>query len=304
MNYGSNLGLIHGLETMVCMATDGAMAVEGGNWQIFASMLNATKNASVRLNTTVTSLKLQADGSYVLLASSTQAKEEAEANESAGERFDTVVLAGPYQYADLTIEPLPNHVPDKIPYVKLYVTLLASPHLLNPSAFNLPEGTEAPDMILTTLQPGESYGSDPDGVGSPGFFSISIVETAVNPSTGATENVYKIFSPKEVSNDFLSQHWGFKLKSGEIDNKDITWIYRKVWNPYPYEYPRVTFDELRLDKNLWYTSPIESFISTMETSALSGKNIAKLIVNDWTNSSTQQPVFDWVQNQKPLKAKL
>ena len=36
-----------------------------------------------------------------------------------------------------------------------------------------------------------------------------------------------------------------------------------------------------LDWNLWYTSPIESFISTMETSALAGSNVAKLIVNGW-----------------------
>ncbi|CUS09717.1 unnamed protein product [Tuber aestivum] len=31
VNYGQNLGLIHGLETMVCMAAEGAVSVEGGN---------------------------------------------------------------------------------------------------------------------------------------------------------------------------------------------------------------------------------------------------------------------------------
>ncbi|KAI9852311.1 MAG: hypothetical protein M1824_002032, partial [Vezdaea acicularis] len=40
VNYGQNLELIHGLETMVCMATDGAVAVVGGNWQIFEGMIN------------------------------------------------------------------------------------------------------------------------------------------------------------------------------------------------------------------------------------------------------------------------
>jgi prenylcysteine oxidase / farnesylcysteine lyase len=34
VNYGQNLGIIHGLETMVCMAIEGAMSTRGGNWQV------------------------------------------------------------------------------------------------------------------------------------------------------------------------------------------------------------------------------------------------------------------------------
>ena len=62
---------------------------------------------------------------------------------------------------------------------------------------------------------------------------------------------------------------------------DISWLYEKVWNSYPYLHPRVTFDDPQLDWNLWYTSGIESFISTMETSSLMGMNVARLIVDDW-----------------------
>jgi prenylcysteine oxidase/farnesylcysteine lyase len=36
-----------------------------------------------------------------------------------------------------------------------------------------------------------------------------------------------------------------------------------------------------LAPNLWYTGGIESFISTMETSALMGKNVASLISQSW-----------------------
>lgn len=32
---------------------------------------------------------------------------------------------------------------------------------------------------------------------------------------------------------------------------------------------------------LWYTSGIEGFISTMETSSLMGRNVARLIVDGW-----------------------
>ena len=32
---------------------------------------------------------------------------------------------------------------------------------------------------------------------------------------------------------------------------------------------------------MWYTSGIESFISTMETSSLMGMNVARLVVDRW-----------------------
>ena len=48
----------------------------------------------------------------------------------------------------------------------------------------------------------------------------------------------------------------------------------------------MTFEDLRLDSGeggggIWYTSGIESFISTMETSSLMGMNVAKLVVDGW-----------------------
>lgn len=44
----------------------------------------------------------------------------------------------------------------------------------------------------------------------------------------------------------------------------------------------MTFDDPMLDGNgLWYTSGIEQFISTMETSSLMGMNVARLVVDGW-----------------------
>jgi prenylcysteine oxidase / farnesylcysteine lyase len=54
-----------------------------------------------------------------------------------------------------------------------------------------------------------------------------------------------------------------------------------VWYSYPYTYPRVTFEEIELARGLYYTAGIESFISTMETSALMGMNVAQLIMDDY-----------------------
>lgn len=70
----------------------------------------------------------------------------------------------------------------------------------------------------------------------------------------------------------------------------ITWIYPYVWNSYPEERPRVTFEEIELARHFYYTSGIESFISSMETTALSGMNVAKLIVNDFLDLGVDEKV--------------
>ena len=72
------------------------------------------------------------------------------------------------------------------------------------------------------------------------------------------------------------------LSTIAIDSGDaISWYYPHIWRSYPYEYPRVTFEEIELARGFYYTSGIESFISTMETSALMGMNVAQLIVDDY-----------------------
>ena len=45
----------------------------------------------------------------------------------------------------------------------------------------------------------------------------------------------------------------------------------------------MTFEDPELARGLYYTSGMESFISTMETSALMGMNVARLVVDDWLN---------------------
>jgi prenylcysteine oxidase / farnesylcysteine lyase len=50
VNYGQNLGLIHGLETMVCMAVERPMHVEGGNWQIFGILKRIRTTTKVNTN--------------------------------------------------------------------------------------------------------------------------------------------------------------------------------------------------------------------------------------------------------------
>ena len=283
------------------------MSIQGGNWQIFSRMA-AAATSDVRLNTTVHSISIDDDKKFSIKISS---------KDSSLLQFDEVIIAAPYQYSDLKITPQPEILPETIPYVELHVTLFASPHLLDPAAFNLSADTQVPLVVLTTLHPSESPGSKPSYAGKAGFFSISMLRPITNPETGAQEYLYKIFSPKPVSPSFLAKILGLATPKTmeKFAKHDVSWLYRKMWHSYPVEYPRVTFEKMSLAPGLWYTGGIESFISTMETSALMGKNVARLIVDGWMaenaakatsspshKNQAQYPVVDG--SQKVLKAKL
>lgn len=299
VNYASNLAYIHGLETMVCMATNGAMQIDGGNWRIFASMLKSSPAISTHLNTHISQISKQDDGTYHLSINDTAST------------FDEVILAAPLQFTNLTIDPAPKHTPDAIPYVKLHVTLFASPFKLDPSAFKLAPGEAVPQYVLTTLPPSEN---PRDGhPGSPDFYSISMHYTSLNrrASPPRQEFIYKIFSVKPITAKIFTYLLGHSVSEadaeGENVNGTVSWVHRKVWHSYPREYPRVTFEEIKLDGEdgaLWYTSGIESFISTMETSALSGKNVARLIVDKWAAEKKGSGKHEHVEYQSSSDAQV
>jgi len=241
VNYAQNLGIIHGLETMVCMATDDAMSVKGGNWKIFSGMLAASK-AKVHLNTAVTKLhKLSLRERWIVHSSRGASHKGLEENESTpivqAEEFDEVVLASPYQFSGIEIHPELEKAPDTIPYVQLHVTLFTSPLRLSPDYFNLPADQEVPDMILTTLNATEQQnekitrGEGIHGVGSSGFFSITLLRGIKREVDGVhkIEYLYKIFSPAEVSHRRIKEFLGVKEKIVEdVNDEVVTWSYKKV----------------------------------------------------------------------------
>ncbi|KAL4956458.1 Prenylcysteine lyase-domain-containing protein [Aspergillus filifer] len=286
VNYGQNLPLIHGLESMVCMATDGAVSIEGGNWRIFDGMLKAAK-ADIQLNKTVTSITRNKDDTITLSVLDENASFKADQSAS----FDEVVIAGPYQYSGISISPELEHVPDTIPFHTLHVTLFSSPHRLSGKYFNLKNPSDLPpETILTTLPTATDLGDAEDGVGPAGFWSISTLRTVDVPEGEGKHYVYKIFSPEKPTASFIRDilDLGQTPESPFSDNgisdlpkEDISWSHSKIWHPYPFLYPRVTFEDPILAPGVWYTGGIESFISTMETSALMGRNVAALIAEGW-----------------------
>lgn len=187
------------------------MSVQGGNWQIFDGMVKSS-NATVHLNSSVTSIKKDTGtGKYNIQSTSIDANSE---RTHQSKVFDTVILAAPYQYSKINVEEgILEKTPDTIPYVSLHVTLFTSPYLtFSRDFFNLPPDAEVPTTILTTLPPDEIPANPENGVGKAGFFSISTLRTVINPKTLEKENLYKIFSPKPVTSDFLSGLFGVESK--------------------------------------------------------------------------------------------
>lgn len=275
VNYAQNLGQIHGLEAMVCMAAEGGMSVHGGNWQIFDRMLKSAHN-DVRLSTNVTDISRNEDGETYTIQSSTQGNsKDDKINLISIDTFDTVVIATPLQFSKFTIKNLANELPSPIPYVKLYVSLFTSPaFLFDFERLGLPAGSLVPTTLLTTLP---SDGSEP-----PKFFSISTLRSITNPTVDPPrrEYLYKIFSPRPLNLQRPDLGWG-------SEPIEVTWEHHKVWHSYPYLPPRVTFDDPQLDSagKLWYTGGIEPFISAMETASLMGMNVAQLVVDKWTEET-------------------
>lgn len=271
---------------MVSFATDGAMAVDGGNWQIFDKMVKYS-GATILKNTTVESIVLEkrhypsrAKPRYMLSTTN---------NSASVASFDDVVIATPWQFANMTAGTgVVRHRMESVPYTKLHVTLFTSPFALQPSFFGLEPGSKAPRNVYTTLGPNEKGHQGAEGVGKAGFYSISTLSTATNPGTNATEYLYKIFSAAAVTPEFLERLLGAEIPTEFVGTKSddaaavpaISWFHAHWFHSYPIELPRVTFQDAVVNDGVYYTSGIESFISTMETSALMGMNVARLIVNE------------------------
>lgn len=305
VNYASNLDSIHGLDTMVSMAPEGVKAVLGGNWQIFDRMVAASA-ATVALNTSVSSIALgtKPGAKYPkYLINTKSGSEEA----SAGVAFDNVIIATPYQFSDIKApEDVLQTTIDEIPYVKLHVTLFASPFQISPEFLGLQPGAKVPTTVLTTYADAEDGTSGLEGAGKTGFFSISTLRSITNPTTGKEEYLYKIFSPTEVTPEFLSSVLGVKIPvtftgatavEGEEAVEPLSWYYPHVFHSYPKALPRVTFQDPILGNGVYYTSGMEGFISTMETNALMGKNVARLIIDDALGLSTGYAVETGKDNE-------
>ncbi|KAK4099108.1 hypothetical protein N658DRAFT_525736 [Parathielavia hyrcaniae] len=164
----------------------------------------------------------------------------------------------------------------------LHVTIFTSPNRFSPEFFDMPNSAQAPLVVITTLAQSDTPDSGVEGAGQAGFFSMMALGKATNPQTQQTEYVYKIFSPAAITPEFLT-HGPVDLHRG---SSPISWYTPEVFYSYPKTSPRTTFQDPIVGSGIYYTSGGELLLSCMETSALMGKNVARLIVDDMTDAGT------------------
>ena len=303
--------VVPSLTFQVSLAADGAIAVQGGNWQIFHEMVQKS-GAQVILDTAVVGIDKVSGGSsgraqYTVQTTSGSTPGNPTTHPTT---FDDIIMANPYQFSGISVGDGVLDTPiEEITYVQLHVTIFTSPSPFSPLFFDLPESEKVPGMVLTTLGHGDTPTSGADGAGKAGFFSMSILGKATNPQTQQKEFVYKIFSPEVITPEFLryvvdpvlfspllssgnvtdsylcSQLFGATVPSDFTgEDSPITWYTPHVFNSYPKATPRVTFQDPIVGSGVYYTSGMESFISTMETNSLMGKNVARLIIDEMQSS--------------------
>lgn len=166
------------------------------------------------------------------------------------QKFDIVVIATPFEVADLTIEDVKDMVDissydrNYVPYTK---TIVAGK--INPSYFGV---KEVPDMVLTT----ENSTAPMKGLNK-------------NCITGKGVTVWTLSGEDSVNREELDKMF--------LDISEVH--YAKVSYTYPDLTP-ITFDKfppLILGENLYYANGVGSLSPTMESSIIVAKNISRLI---------------------------
>ncbi|KAG8873326.1 hypothetical protein FRB97_006832 [Tulasnella sp. 331] len=253
VNYAQDITAISGLGGAVSMAANGASQVKGGNFQMFERFLEHSK-AKVHLNNTITHLtKTTASGKHpkwTISGPDTLAKSTT---------YDHVILAAPLHLSGIKVESdtfSASSFP-KVDYVHLHVTILSSTSSRpNPARFGVDSVADVPRFILTTAEGTRNGGQAPE------FQSISRYNTfEIN---GRKENIFKIFSLEERSDEWLDETFGADT---------IGWVHRKEWDSYPKLVPRNEYPPIKADQGLWYVNGMEAWISTMETEVLSARNV-------------------------------
>lgn len=284
------------------MATKDSLAVDTGNWRIFEQMI-LSSGVTLHQNTSVASIELEKsseDSPVKYLISTKDTNADAISTSRYGTTFDKVIIANPWQYSDIEAgEGVLREKIDEIPYTDLHVTLFTSPLSIQPEFFGLEPGSKAPSSVYTTLNEEEEPKLGADGVGNTGFYSVSTLKYVVNPNTSKRERAYKIFSTKPVTTEFLTKLLGVQIPDGFVSEKNkeagedtfqpISWYYPHSFHSYPLALPHVTFQDPVIGDGLFYTSGMESFISTLETSALMGKNVARLIADEILGHDLKHP---------------
>uniref|UniRef100_A0A7N0TW26 Prenylcysteine lyase domain-containing protein n=1 Tax=Kalanchoe fedtschenkoi TaxID=63787 RepID=A0A7N0TW26_KALFE len=173
-----------------------------------------------------------------------------ELNSTGGNSYacDVTVVATPLD--EVAIEFSPPVVVAERKLQHTYTTFVRG--ILNPAFFGLSSASDIPDLVGTVEDPNIP------------FSSISVLKEYDD-----RDKTFKIFSRAPMQDALLDDLFSERTDTIHID-----------WAAYPQYHPPEKFSKFVLDdKHLYYANAFESGASTMETSAVSGENIARLILS-------------------------
>ncbi|KAJ1923968.1 hypothetical protein IWQ60_005521 [Tieghemiomyces parasiticus] len=298
VNYSQCLNELHTIAMSVSMvpSIDTEYQVKGGNFQVFEYLASMSR-AQVLLGKSVAKVnRSPTTGTFRVTTRQGDAMD-----------FDAVVVAVPLNidkalpieftetHADADLDegvdrsvPLPIPAPlPSVEYQTLHVTLVLA-QIRRGYFFNVTneiqgegEGLPMPDDIFTTRQATTASPPAP-------FTSLSVHHTLMSEQVEryceangqsvekidfelADFTVSKLFSPQPMTEEQLDAIYASRL-----------WTYRHAWKAYPKLVPRHDdeFPAIVLAERLYYPNAFEPFISTMETSIISARNVANLVCRD------------------------
>jgi len=263
--YGANLGVLSGMQALRVMdearnerATN--VNIQGGMAQLFTRMLHPRTSAQntkiiTRLGTMVVGIRKnqteEGETPGWTVAHFPVSGGDSTEPELSMEGFDEVVVAAPWQFTDMNIQP--EYKFPTASWEKVHVTVFTSPNKLAPGAFGLGEGDHRgmPQRVLSTLDDSERNhlggSSGEEGVGKSGWWSIEQVGTVarlisipggsescddlaspacMDSQSIRTENVFRILSPSAIANETI-----LKVLGSSEDSNCLTWIHRQFVRP-------------------------------------------------------------------------
>ncbi|KAJ2492590.1 hypothetical protein IWW37_001345 [Coemansia sp. RSA 2050] len=270
VNYMQDVDRISALGAHISMAaeSDTAYSVAGGNWQIFANMINSAP-AHLHLNTTVREIQrssADSDRPYALTVLSATGEE-------ITEHFDLVIIATPLPLAGIQVLDEQHDKLVAADYVHMYVTFAIG--IIRDDLF--PAGRDLPRLIVTPYHTTEP------------FNCLSILACLTQQDLQRCRDgpvLVKIFShaPLDLSQVFSS----------------VEWHHEQQWHSYPHLEPRnagfvsddseesgafhldrkspppIVLDQAGPTAGVFYVNGMETLFSTMESQTVAARHVVRL----------------------------
>lgn len=246
--YNQNGDSINALSAALANVGDTFFIAGGGHRQVFENFAREA-NATLFLGSQVKSIKWNSNANTWTVRSTNGSID-----------YRSAVLATPIHTSHISLpESLTVQVPGR-PHESVFTTVLTTnASHPNPTYFGLGPTAIPPRTIYTTIG---KDGNEPE------FFWLKY--TSVIKHGEQDEYVVKIFSEEKLPEESLERLFG---------PDSVKWARTREWKT-PVLTPTTTFPPIKLDKGFYYVNAFDSVMSTVESSIVSGRNVADLLLRE------------------------